>query len=56
MKKIFYFASMMLAVFTTYSCTSIEDNPANGNIPVTIEDANGNKYETSPIATFTGWS
>ena len=54
MKKIFYFASMMLAVFTTYSCTSIEDNPANGNIPVTIEDANGNKYETSPIATFTG--
>ena len=54
MKKIFYFASMMLAVFTTYSCTSVEDNPANGNIPVTIEDANGNKYETSPIATFTG--
>ena len=54
MKKILYFASMMLAVFTTYSCTSIEDNPANGNIPVTIEDANGNKYETSPIATFTG--
>ena len=54
MKKIFYFASMMLAVFTTYSCTSIEDNPANGNIPVTIEDANGNKYETSLIATFTG--
>ena len=54
MKKILYFASMMLAVFTTYSCTSIEDNPANGNIPVTIEDANGNKYETSLIATFTG--
>ena len=54
MKKIFYFASMMLAVFTTYSCTSIEDNPAPNNIPVTIEDANGNKFETFAIATFTG--
>ena len=54
MKKILYFASMMLAVFTTYSCTSIEDNPAPGNIPVTIEDENGNKYETEVIATFKG--
>ena len=54
MKKFFYFASMMLAVFTTYSCTSIEDNPANGYIPVIIEDANGNKFETGAIATFTG--
>ena len=54
MKKILYFASMMLAVFTVYSCSSIEDNPAPGNIPVTIEDADGNKYETTAIATFTG--
>ena len=54
MKKILYFASMMLAVFTTYSCTSIEDNPAPEVIPFTIEDANGNKYETTPIAIFNG--
>lgn len=54
MKKILYFASMMLAVFTVYSCTSLEDNPAPKNIPVTIEDANGNKFETFAIATFTG--
>lgn len=54
MKKILYFASMMLAVFTTYSCTSIEDNPAPGNIPVTIVDGDGNKYETEVIATFKG--
>lgn len=45
---------MMLAVFTTYSCTSIEDNPAPGNIPVTIVDGNGNSYETFVVATFTG--
>ena len=54
MKKILYFASALLAVFMTYSCTSIEDNPAQGNIPVTIEDENGNKYETEVIATFQG--
>ena len=54
MKKILYFASALLAVFMTYSCTSIEDNPAPGNIPVTIVDENGNKYETEVIATFKG--
>ena len=54
MKKILYFASALLAVFMTYSCTSIEDNPAPKDIPITIEDANGNKYETGVVATFKG--
>jgi hypothetical protein len=54
MKKILYFASLMLAVFMTYSCSSIEDNPTSTNIPVTIEDADGVKHEVYQIATFKG--
>ena len=54
MKKILYFASALLAVFMTYACSSIEDNAAPTNIPVTITDADGNKYETYQVATFKG--
>ena len=54
MKKILYFASALLAVFMTYSCSSIEDNPTSTNIPVTIEDADGVKHEVYQIATFKG--
>ena len=54
MKKILYFASALLAVFMTYACSSIEDNPAPTNIPVTIEDADGVKHEAYLIAAFKG--
>ena len=54
MKKILYFASALLAVFMTYACSSIEDNAAPTDIPVTITDADGNKYETYQVATFKG--
>lgn len=60
MKKFFYYASALLAVFMTYSCMEVADNPVNGGettpekTTVTIEDANGNKYETEVIATFKG--
>lgn len=54
MKKILYFASALLTVFMTYSCTSIEDNPAPKDIPVTIVDGNGNSHETYVVATFKG--
>lgn len=54
MKKILYFASALLAVFMTYACSSIEDNAAPTNIPVTIEDADGVKHEAYLIAAFKG--
>ena len=53
MKKILYFASMMLAVFMTYSC-AYEDNPVLDGTAITIQDGNGNKYETGLVATFKG--
>ena len=62
MKKFFYYASALLAVFMTYSCMEVADNSVPGGAEpnplekttVTIEDANGNKYETDLIATLQG--
>ena len=56
MKKILYFASMMLAVFTVFSCTSIEDNPApptpkKTTTTITLDGVN---YEADVVATFKG--
>lgn len=51
MKKILYFASMMLALGMTYSC-AIDDNPVLDGTAITIQDENGNKYETGLVATF----
>ena len=53
MKKILYFASMMLTVFMTYSCTMF-DNPVDDPGTFIIVDDNNNKYETELVATFTG--
>lgn len=54
MKKILYYASALLAVFMTYSCSSIEDNPVPADYPVTIEDEDGNKHEAYLVASFSG--
>ena len=53
MKKILYFASMMLTVFVTSSCSQF-DNPVDVPDSYTIVDDNGNKYETDLVATFQG--
>jgi hypothetical protein len=57
MKKILYFASLMLAVFTTTSCSDMKDNPVVPPTPektTTTITLDGVDYEADVVATFTG--
>jgi hypothetical protein len=57
MKKISYFASMMLALFMTTSCSIMNDNPTPPPTPektTTTITLDGTDYETDVVATFKG--
>jgi len=57
MKKILYFASLMLAVFTTTSCSDMKDNPVVPPTPektTTTITLDGVDYEADVVATFKG--
>ena len=57
MKKIFYFASMMLALFMTTSCSIMNDNPTSPPTPektTTTITLDGVDYEADVVATFKG--
>ncbi len=57
MKKIFYFASLMLALFTMTSCTEKKDNPVVPPTPektTTTITLDGVNYEADVVATFKG--
>jgi hypothetical protein len=57
MKKIFYFASMMLALFMTTSCSIMNDNPVTPPTPektTTTITLDGTDYEADVVATFKG--
>ena len=57
MKKISYFASLMLAVFMTTSCSDVNDNPVVPPTPektTTTITLDGVDYEADVVATFTG--
>ena len=57
MKKISYFASLMLAVFMTTSCSDVNDNPVVPPTPektTTTITLDGTNYEADVVATFKG--
>lgn len=57
MKKISYFASLMLAVFMTTSCSDVNDNPVVPPTPektTTTITLDGTSYEADVVATFKG--
>lgn len=57
MKKFFYFASLMLAVFMTTSCSDSQDNPVVPPTPektTTTITLDGVDYEAGVVATFKG--